>query len=514
MASPAQIFPRCTKILDALQPTCPVENYIDTLRELGQKGDIPAYLADLAELEESLFQTVAEVPKANASLDWRIVEGLVIHEVSWSGLVTLLEGNAEEPQKRPSLVLIFPDKDGRPRATEANSNDLLALKLASERPDLQALAREHQLSPVVFTDLLEQAADKGLLQAPRSRLTRSFASSPSSGEPQEQSSQAFTLQWHITQACDLFCRHCYDRSKREAVRLDQGLAALDQVSAFCKERGVRGQISFSGGNPLLHPDFFALYQAAADRGLRTAILGNPAPREKLERLVAIRRPEYFQTSLEGLKPHNDYIRGQGHFDQVMEFLPRLREFGIYSMVMLTLTQSNFSEVIPLGELLRERVDLFTFNRLAPVGEGAALTPCSPEEYRVFLKEYIEAANSNPILGLKDSLFNILLQEEGQSLVGGCAGFGCGAAFNFLALLPDGEVHACRKVPSKLGNIYHEKLGTIYDSELAERYRQGPSGCRSCSLVAVCRGCPAVVSGLGGKIFADIDPYCHKVGKET
>ena len=30
--------------------------------------------------------------------------------------------------------------------------------------------------------------------------------------------------------------------------------------------------------------------------------------------------------------------------------------------------------------------------------------------------------------------------------GGCTGFGCGAAFNFMAVLPDGEVHACRKVP--------------------------------------------------------------------
>lgn len=64
------------------------------------------------------------------------------------------------------------------------------------------------------------------------------------------------------------------------------------------------------------------------------------------------------------------MRGPGHFDRTLAFLNLLRQKGIYSMVMLTLTRDNIGQVMPLAEVLRERVDAFNFNRFAMVGEGA------------------------------------------------------------------------------------------------------------------------------------------------
>ena len=148
-----------------------------------------------------------------------------------------------------------------------------------------------------------------------------------------------------------------------------------------------------------------LYRAASELGFALAILGNPAARSKIKRIVAVEPPAFYQVSLEGLKSHNDEIRGSGHYDRVMAFLDVLREFGIYSMVMLTLT--------------------------------------------------------------RDNLMNILLRKEGEDLFGGCAGYGCGAAFNFISLLPDGKAHACRKFPSPIGNVLEEGIAAAYDSEAAE-----------------------------------------------
>jgi hypothetical protein len=54
------------------------------------------------------------------------------------------------------------------------------------------------------------------------------------------------------------------------------------------------------------------------------------------------------------------------------------------------------------------------------------------------------------MGLKDNLLNLVLAEGGEAPFGGCTGNGCGAAFNFVTLLSDGEVHACRKFPSPWG----------------------------------------------------------------
>jgi radical SAM protein with 4Fe4S-binding SPASM domain len=130
-----------------------------------------------------------------------------------------------------------------------------------------------------------------------------------------------------------------------------------------------------------------------------------------------------------------------------------------------------------------------------------------EDYMVFLKEYLEASEKNPVIGLKDNLINILLKEADAVLFGGCAGHGCGAAFNFLSVLPDGDVHACRKFPSPVGNVYHQSIAEIDESEMAERYRSGSTQCRSCSIRLVCGGCLAVSYSSGLDIFEERDPFC-------
>ena len=218
-------------------------------------------------------------------------------------------------------------------------------------------------------------------------------------------------------------------------------------------------------------------------------------------------PSFFQVSLEGLAGHNDAIRGSGHFDRVMKFLDLLRELNVYSMVMLTITKANMDQVIPLAEALRDKVDVFYCNRLALFGEGANLIMPDRSTYRAFLESYCSAAEQNPVMGLKDNLINILHHEQGEKLFGGCTGHGCGAAFNFVALLADGEVHACRKFPSLIGNIRSQGLAEIYDSELARRYRRGPTACRDCSIRAACGGCLASASSHGLDIFQDKDPFC-------
>jgi radical SAM protein with 4Fe4S-binding SPASM domain len=142
-----------------------------------------------------------------------------------------------------------------------------------------------------------------------------------------------------------------------------------------------------------------------------------------------------------------------------------------------------------------------------VGEGANLLLPNKDRYINFLEEYIDASKDNPILGLKDNLINIVCQKRGVELTGGCTGFGCGAAFNFLTLLADGEVHACRKFPSLLGNVLEDSLSEIYDSKLSQLYRQGSEACKLCPIRPSCGGCLASTYSHNLDIFTEKDPYC-------
>ncbi len=487
--------------------------------------DFPAYLAghpaccqdftflpELASLELACHRLAAEPVDVPAAVrEYTVNPSVRLLETNWTGLPEFLRDRSLTPQPGEALVLLY-----RPTASAAvvcrtpSGHDLLALKMVEERIDSRDAAREAGVTVGRIDDILIAAATRGLLLAPRSTLVReaSFFEGPRT-DPDQGRVATFTLQWHLTQACDLHCRHCYDRSSRASMDFARAVRVLDQLYEFSRVHHVHAQVSFSGGNPMLHPQFYELYREATDRGFLVALLGNPMQAHHIERLLAIARPAFYQVSLEGLRPHNDYIRGEGHFDRTLGFLDLLRDFGIYRMVMLTLTRENCDQVLDLAEVLRGRVDLFTFNRLAMVGEGAALASVEPERFASFLAAYLDAADGNPALGLKDNFFNLLLTERGRPLSGGCTGFGCGAAFNFVAVLPDGEVHACRKFPSPIGDLRTQSLLDIYDGEPARRYRAGSAACRDCDLRPVCRGCAAVTHGFGLDVCTALDPYCFR-----
>ena len=519
------VFSNCRRILGkqswdgvlaALDPDSRPEGFPDTLTTIKRKLDLPAFIDDLARLELAACQVketreTSMGPVSSLSIN----PALSLVPVPWRNLAGLAAepcaGERPLPVKSSTVhvILWIHPVTNAFHIREAIDADLLAIKIVVEELDPRKAATMGQAKVGTIQSALQRAVRQGLLVAPPSKIQRDFSAIDGPVEPYKeyQAAEIFTLQWHITQACDLHCKHCYDRSERNPMPYDRALAVLDDFFDFCGQMNVNGQVTFTGGNPLLYPHFAGLYQEASDRGFGVAVLGNPTPEDHMQSLFADRKPLFFQISLEGLEEHNDYIRGPGHFNRSLAFLDLLKQMDIYSMVMLTLTRDNMGQVLPLGEVLRDRTDFFTFNRISTVGEGRHLLMPQKEAYIAFLHAYETAARKNPVLGLKDNLLNIVRNESGGPVFGGCTGYGCGAAFNFVSLLPDGEVHACRKFPSLIGNMRNQSLLDIYASDIARKYRSGSRACRTCCLNPVCRGCLAITYSSGRDIFQEKDPYC-------
>lgn len=505
------------RVLAALGKQTEPRAFPDDLTSLRLPDELPGFLPDLARLEwHCTVMAGSDKPPPRRHETLAINPHFTLIPVSWKNLTFMITADGESPAPPPKpekgFVMIWrhPETDAM-KIREAENIDLLVLKIAVEKIDPCEAAAMGDVHVRAIDSAINRAVDRGILLQPPSRIERTPGSSLTADDPLEPylSVKAFTLQWHITQECDLHCRHCYDRSDRNRLSDEAAIEVLDDFHAFCRQMHVKGQVTFTGGNPMLHPRFIDIYQAAWDRGFGVGILGNPTPLKKVEELLSIARPLFFQISIEGLVEYNDYIRGSGHFARSLAFLQDLKGLDIRTMVMLTLTRDNIDQVLPLASMLEDRTNYFTFNRLAAVGEGANLAMPSREDFEVFLRRYEAEAGGSRVLGLKDNLINILREESGETPFGGCTGYGCGAAFNFVALLPDGEVHACRKFPSLIGNIRRMSLLDIYSSDTARRYREGSEACRECSLFAVCRGCMAVTYSKGLDIFNSKDPFCFK-----
>lgn len=80
----------------------------------------------------------------------------------------------------------------------------------------------------------------------------------------------------------------------------------------------------------------------------------------------------------------------------------------------------------------------------------------------------------------------------------------------MTVLPNGDVFACRRMDSKIGNIKNATLKELFASDAIESFRHIDkfSKCSKCELKNWCRGCPAVTFGYTGNMY-DADPQCWK-----
>lgn len=77
------------------------------------------------------------------------------------------------------------------------------------------------------------------------------------------------VSWNTTNACNLYCAHCYRGSGEEAageLTTAEGMTLIEDIA----RAGFQIMI-FSGGEPLLRPDIFDLIHHAREVGLRPVL---------------------------------------------------------------------------------------------------------------------------------------------------------------------------------------------------------------------------------------------------
>ena len=90
----------------------------------------------------------------------------------------------------------------------------------------------------------------------------------------------FAFQWHITDDCDQRCKHCYifseDNCKKlESMTYEQMTDIIKNCENFCEVYNRQPYFYITGGDPILHPDFWKLMKLLKEKKIPFTILGNP-----------------------------------------------------------------------------------------------------------------------------------------------------------------------------------------------------------------------------------------------
>ena len=339
--------------------------------------------------------------------------------------------------------------------------------------------------------------------------------------------QFFAFQWHITDECDQRCKHCYIFSGDKCHELksmtwaqmeDTFYNCLD----FCEVYGRLPYFYLTGGDPILHPDFWRLLALFKEYHVPFTIMGNPFHlNDRVCCEMKFFGCEKYQLSLDGLHETHDWFRKPGSFDCTMEKIGCINRSGMRSVIMTTVSKTNRMEVPGIIDaVVAAGANVFAFSRYVPSG-GDLDASMTPQEYRELLavcdkkfKEY-EAESCQTYFNKKDHLWTLYEYETGTFKIPadakeGVIYGGCNCGNCHITILPTGDVYACRRVAErKVGDVFTDRLADIWVCEM-EQYRDYDKfvKCSKCELKAWCRGCPAVAKGTNGS-FYEADPQCWK-----
>ena len=289
---------------------------------------------------------------------------------------------------------------------------------------------------------------------------------------------------NITNKCNLACKHCY-LGNSGSIHIERHLFEK-AVSQFEEMGGLK--LMVSGGEPLLHPEFWNFMEILPSYELRAVLLSNGT---LIDRKVAKKLSRYVhevQVSIDGISSH-DMLRGKGSYDKAMRGISNLRSAGIPVSIATMVHKYNAGEFEEMQKLFSE----------LEVVSWSVDVPCVTGNLK---------KNQDYILDAKEAAL-FLKYGFGAGGHESTGDYTCGS--HLCAVSPDGTV-------SKCGFFEDEPVGDINDlgsawAELCKKYlwTLDKLDCRDCGLIHDCRGgCRFRAKQYKG-ILAPDPVLCHANG---
>ncbi|WP_206811644.1 putative heme d1 biosynthesis radical SAM protein NirJ1 [Paradesulfitobacterium ferrireducens] len=347
--------------------------------------------------------------------------------------------------------------------------------------------------------------------------------------------------WNSTRTCNLKCVHCYMDSDSQKY---QGELTTQEAKEFIDDLAEFRVpvLLFSGGEPLIRPDFFELADYAISKGIRVTLSTNGT---LITPEVARRIKEigvgYVGISLDGLMEVNDKFRGkEGAFKAAMAGIQNCVKVGQRVGLRFTINRHNFEELDKIFDFIEEEnIDRVCFYHLVYSGRGNKMMDqdVSPEESRAAMDTIIRRTLDYEARGLKKEILTVDNHCDGVYLylkaladdpekaerIKGLISLNGGnrSGIAFAEVDPFGNVHPDQfSQHITFGNVRERKFGEIWTdvshpilAGLKDRKPLLKGRCASCRYLEICNGNFRTRAQAATGDFWASDPACYLTDEE-
>lgn len=348
--------------------------------------------------------------------------------------------------------------------------------------------------------------------------------------------------WNSTRTCNLKCRHCYMSSDAKKYQNELTTAEAKQFIDDLADFNVP-VLLFSGGEPLIRPDFFELADYAVKKGVRPTLSTNgtlitPEVARKIKDIGV----GYVGISLDGLREVNDKFRGKaGAFEAAMNGIKNCVAVDQRVGLRFTINHHNIQELENIFDFIEEEnINRVCFYHLVYSGRGNQMMDedVTAEESRRAMDIIIRRTRDFEERGLKKEILTVdnhcdgvymylkALQEGKDELAQQIKKYismngGNRSGMAFAEVDPLGYVHPDQFTQHHtFGNVRERKFGDIWQDTtnpimtgLKDRKPLLKGRCSKCKFLDNCNGNFRTRAEARTGDFWESDPSCYLTDEE-
>ena len=281
-----------------------------------------------------------------------------------------------------------------------------------------------------------------------------------------------TLIFFVTSRCPLKCAHCFYNCELNNTSIKE--LSLDEIQKISNKLKHLEYLQLSGGEPFVRDDIPDIARIFFRNGLKKLII--PSNGFFIERVISqaaeMKRRGYNFTitiSIDGFKEQHNKIRGGNSFDKAMKTFDKLKEMGIDTGFIVSLSKLNYESYLDLIRFLKTKTNNIDsvlvrakpnimlsakeFQRIRPELERlifSHLTPCDRQRKKLINDIYSQVLKGRPVP------------------------YKCLAGTTLAVLEPDGQVRSC-EILKKLGNVRDYN----YNIQRILKLDHIPNRCKNC-----------------------------------
>ena len=327
------------------------------------------------------------------------------------------------------------------------------------------------------------------------------------------------VSWNTTNACNMYCDHCYRDAgckAEEELSTAEAKTLLEQIA----RAGFKIMI-FSGGEPLMRPDIVELVAYAASLGLRP-VFGTNGTLITLEMAQELKAAGAMGMgiSLDSMdrEKHNAFRKFPGAWEGAVQGMRNCRAAGLPFQIHTTVMEWNNHELEALTDFaVAEGAVAHHFFFLVPTGRAKTIEAESlrAEAYEDTLTRIMKKQQEVDI-ELKPTCAPQFLRIAAQMGMKTRFRRGCLAGMAYCIISPRGKVQPCAYLNMELGDVRQTPFDEIWkNSEVLNKLRtlEYSGGCGSCEYKRACGGCRARAAYYHEGDYMAEEPWCLYHGRK-